>query len=100
MGHEISIQDSASADSRACARGDTTDLCVTRCSDRARGDIAGPHPHVAIGASRIGASESGAIHQRAVVADAADGIPGIGEAVLGATFVGARVLLRDGGCGG
>jgi len=100
MGNKVPIQGDARTRSGACARGDTADMCGTRRSDCARGDLTGPHPHVAVSAAGLGAGEGGAIHQREVVAAAANGIPGTGEAVLGTTFVGARIFLRDGGCGG
>jgi putative transposase len=55
----------------------------------------GPHPHAAVGASASVAGQAGAVHQGAIVAEAARGVSGVAQAVLGATSVGAGLLLRD-----
>jgi hypothetical protein len=45
-------------------------------------------------------AKAGAVHQGAVVAQVAGGVPAPSETVLGTAPVGARILLRDGGrCG-
>jgi len=68
--------------------------------NRARSYLSGPRAHAAVGATAAIPGEVGAIHKGEVVKEAAGGIPGIGEEVLGAAPVGTRVLLRDGGFGG
>ena len=100
MGNQVSIQGAARANRRAGARCDTPDMRGPGCSDRTGLSVAGPHPHAAVGAAALISGETGAIHQGSVVAEAAAGISGIGQEVLGAAFVGTRILLRDGGCGG
>ncbi len=99
-GHEVAIQDNARTSGRAGARVDKADMPDAGRHHRARGYLAGSHPHAAVGTAAPGAGKSGAIHQREVVEAAADGISGGGETVLGAASVGTGILLRDGGCGG
>ena len=100
MGHEVPIQGDARTDSGAYARVDTADLPGKERCNHTRGDLAGPHPHAAVGAATASTGEGGAIHQGKIVATAAGGIPGIGEAILGAASVDARVLLHDSVCKG
>jgi hypothetical protein len=66
-------------------------------ADRTGLGITGTHPHAAIGILASISGETGAIYQGSVVAEAAAGISGIWQEVLGAAFVGTRILLRDGG---
>ena len=100
MGNEISIQGAARTDSGACAGLDPADMPGTGCGDRARVGVAGPHPYAVVGATAVVSGKAGAIHQGAIVAAVAGGIPGTGQAVLGAALVGTGIFLRDGGCGG
>lgn len=68
---------------------DTADLCGAGGDDYPVGGLAGSHPHAGGGAPAVGAGEAGAVHQRTVVPDAAAGVRGVAQGVLGPTSVGA-----------
>ena len=99
MDNEISLQNTARTDRRAGAGLDPADLPGKRSGDRARVYIAGPHTHAAICTTAVVTGKTGAIHKRAIVTKVAGRIPGTKQEVLGTTFVGTRLFLRDGGCG-
>ena len=72
------------------------EICAAReVRHRSRGGVAGPRPYVGGGAAAVGAGEAGAVPEGAVVPDVAAGLSTPAQAVLGTTFVGSRVLLRD-----
>jgi putative transposase len=66
-----------------------------------RGAVSPDHIHrlLAVPAAAV-TGETGAVHQKPVVAKTTRGVPGTEEALLGAAFVGTRIPLRDGGRGG
>ena len=99
MDNEISVQNTARTDRGASAGLDPSDMPGKGSGDRARFYIAGPHPHAVICATAIVTGKTGAIHKGAIVAKVAGRIPGTKQEVLGTTFVGTGLFLRDGGCG-
>ena len=71
-------------------------ICQAREAVIMRGAISPDHIHMLVSCvRRIGAVETGAVPERAVLAKAARRISGAAEAVLGAAPVGAGLLLRD-----
>ena len=58
LDHEVSVQDTAGARRRACARSDPADLPGAGSNDHSRGGVAGPHPHAGVGAAAAGAVQS------------------------------------------
>ncbi len=100
MDHEVSIQSTEGPSGRESEGSDPADLRSARCGDSARSSIAGPHPHAAIGTGRSIASEAGAVSERPVIAKIAGRVSGVEKAILGTTFVGTGILLRDRGRGG
>src|SRR5580698_197887 len=60
---------------------------------------AGSDPHVGVLPGNNGAGQSGAIPERAVVTPVARRVSRTAEALLGATPMGAGLLLRERGCG-
>ena len=100
MDHEVSIQSAEGPSSRTNEGSDPADLRSARSGDSERSGVAGPHPYAAISTGRSIASEAGAVSERQVVTKIARRISGVEKALLGATFVGTGILLRDRGRGG
>lgn len=73
-------------------------ICVAREVTIIRGAVSPDHIHM-LGAAAVGALETGAIPEGAVVAAAPTGVSRAAEAVLGAASVGAWLLLRECGDG-
>src|SRR5206468_2947700 len=84
----------------ACARSAEADLRSARGSNTPGCGLARPCAHAGGGAAAAGAGEAGAVSEGTVVADVAARVSAPAQAVLGATSVGARIFLRDGGRGG
>ena len=98
--HEVSVQDTAGASGRACARPDPTDLSGVRGGHCTGRRLAGSHTHAAVDSAGTVAGKAGAVRPRPRQPAPAGRVSGTEEAILGTAHVGARVLLRDGGRGG
>ena len=83
MDHEVQVQDTARANRGARARSDPTNVRVARSCDHSRSGVAGSHSHAGVGAAGTIAIETGAVHQRTVIAATAGGVSGPAEALLG-----------------
>ena len=99
LDHQVSVSDVAGRCCGAIAGVDPLDLCGTGSDDHPRGGVAGSHPPVGGGAASDLPGEAGAVHQGAVVAAAATGVPRAAQTLLGATPVGPGVFLRQRGRG-
>jgi hypothetical protein len=84
---------------RACPRSHSANLSGTGSDDHSRGGVAGSYPRAGVRTTAVGGVEVGAVHEGEVVEKVAGRVPGVTEAVLGTTPVGARILLREHGYG-
>jgi hypothetical protein len=61
--------------------------------------VAGAYPSAALRAAYPGTGEDGELHQRPIIEVTAGGVSRTEEALMGTTYVGARILLCDVGRG-
>jgi len=93
-------QDTARRSSGACPRRDPANLRGAGSQHHPGSDFTGPRAHAGGRSAPVGTGETGAIREGPVVAPIAGGVSEPAQTILGATPVGARIFLRDGGRGG
>jgi hypothetical protein len=89
MDHQVWLQSVAGGGGGACPRSDPADLPGSGSKYHPGSDRSGSHPYAGSSATAAVAGQTGAIHQRAVVAEVARRVSAPTEAILGATSVGA-----------